>query len=179
MVRIASCLRRRTISSACSRFVALRYRGFITCQRSSASVAVFQDSVTVFSDDFVGRLAEPHVPGGHNIILNPSGPNDTFSHIELERECLRLEFTDVRNETYREFASLFLESEAKESSSNSGESNSLLRHCIKDIKNNTFCGAGATVLLHRNKIARYLKMRGRGSRDGEAIGVGKGSEDEQ
>jgi len=142
--------------------------------------------------DFEDRICNPHEPGLENIILNPV-ENDTLSHIEIDPKTVRIEFKDVNDALYRQFVGVFLrkqtsndgdgrEIEAKLRGNVSGSSitdqmgslnddselhPSVLRlaHAIKDVRNNTFCGAGATVYVTSLSlfVMSAIRYAGKGS----------------
>ena len=92
------------------------------------------------------RLQEAWLPGAQaNVILNDD-PESDFKHIELEEERIRLEFQSTESPVYQGYARAWAGMQMDGDRSNGG-----LENAVVDIKNNTFCGAGATVFLCRER----------------------------
>lgn len=100
------------------------------------------------------RLQEAWSPGAQaNVILNDD-PESDFKHIELEEERIRLEFQSTESPVYQGYARAWAGMQMNGDRSNGG-----LENAVVDIKNNTFCGAGATVFLCREKVTQHLAGR--------------------
>jgi len=152
------------------------------------------------AQSFLHWLQTPFKPGmDHNVLLNPN-TQESFTHIELERETVRLEFATTKDPIFQQYVQHFTRSNETRSleyrlgydfggddlvSANPGlndEVQILTSHdkcggaganaspsatnleivdvflpAIKDIRNNTFCGAGATVFIHRKTATKLLE----------------------
>ena len=84
-----------------------------------------------------------------NILLNPN-QDDTFTHVEVDRNHVRLEFKNPWDETYQHFAALFVARGHEEYDKVYERSPDIVRKfssSIKDVRNSIHCGAGATVYV--------------------------------
>ena len=87
--------------------------------------------------------------GLDNILLNPN-QDDTFTHVEVDRNHVRLEFKNPWDETYQHFAALFVARGHEEYDKVYERSPDIVRKfssSIKDVRNSIHCGAGATVYV--------------------------------
>ena len=103
------------------------------------------------SKDFARRVCAPFTPGEglDNILLNPKD-DDTFTHVEVDRNHVRLEFRDPWDPTYQHFAALFVargHDEYDKVYEMCPEIVRTLSSSIKDVRNSIHCGAGATVYV--------------------------------
>ena len=107
-----------------------------------------EEDLILAADDFTNRVLRPYAPGLDNIVLNKNA-NDGFTHIELGPDSIRLEFSDVGDPTYQYFASAFLGFDDNVESETLGlsEDAMALRPAVQDVRNSTFCGAGATMYV--------------------------------
>jgi hypothetical protein len=107
------------------------------------------------SKDFARRVCAPFRGGEglDNILLNPRD-GDTFTHVEVERDDVRLEFRNPWDPTYQHFAALFVSrghEEYEKVLESCPETVRALAPAIKDVRNNISCGAGATVYVSPRK----------------------------
>jgi len=95
-------------------------------------------------------LATPTNVELHRNIFFNSNERSALRHIELTRQFVRLEFSEV-NEEYRKHASLLFASDAERWSQ--GVPPWLVP---VDLFNNSHCGAGGTILLDKDLVYRSL-----------------------
>jgi len=83
----------------------------------------------------------------NNIVHNPN-PSSPFKHIEVTREAIRLEFSEITPE-YTFYAKLMTLSEE--------EKKNYPDWAIPiKVENKMFCGAGATIFLSKKKLREYF-----------------------
>ncbi|GAB5357592.1 hypothetical protein AAMO2058_000387500 [Amorphochlora amoebiformis] len=150
---------------------ASRWRGMCSCDRGVVSVQGHDMVGTSGLHVLMSHITRPWVPGAKdNIILNPDD-DSKFKYIEINKEDIRLEFEDTESPVYQFYTSHWTEraesmyemeytSERMLAVVRRGEGVKDLRETIKDVRNNTFCGAGASVLLCKEGVVAFLKERG-------------------
>lgn len=119
---------------------------------SSSSSSSSSNTQLIKSIDFAKKVCAPFRAGDglENILLNPND-DDTFTHVEVNREDVRLEFRNPWDPTYQYFASLFVargnREEYEKVWKSSPENVRALAPAIKDVRNSISNGAGATVYV--------------------------------
>eukprot|EP00467_Chlorarachnion_reptans_P017041 CAMPEP_0114512336 /NCGR_PEP_ID=MMETSP0109-20121206/14919_1 /TAXON_ID=29199 /ORGANISM="Chlorarachnion reptans, Strain CCCM449" /LENGTH=183 /DNA_ID=CAMNT_0001692009 /DNA_START=197 /DNA_END=748 /DNA_ORIENTATION=+ len=109
-------------------------------------------------------ILAPYSPGAKdNIILNDD-EDSNFKYIELNKNEIRLEFEDTSSPVYQFYTQHWTErSESGTIEPIVDKHSHDLRDVVTDIRNNTFCGAGATVMLCREGVQEILKRHLSGS----------------
>eukprot|EP00466_Bigelowiella_natans_P015921 jgi/Bigna1/127538/aug1.4_g2246 len=102
------------------------------------------------SNSLATYLLKPWRPGARgNIFLNQDRESK-FKYIEVNKSEIRLEFQDTDSSIYQYYIERWTERSeygtVKPSMDSISESSDI-RDLVIDVRNNTFCGAGATVLL--------------------------------
>mmetsp|Transcript_11346 Transcript_11346/g.18116 ORF Transcript_11346/g.18116 Transcript_11346/m.18116 type:complete len:123 (-) Transcript_11346:378-746(-) len=94
-----------------------------------------------------------------NIFLNQDRESK-FKYIEVNKSEIRLEFQDTDSSIYQYYIERWTERSeygtVKPSMDSISESSDI-RDLVIDVRNNTFCGAGATVLLCKQGFISFLK----------------------
>ena len=99
-------------------------------------------------------LPRPYAPHSAtaNILLN-ADRNSRFTHAELTKAHVRLEFSDASSPTYQALALTYLGV-----SEEGGDSR--VRKMITDVKNHASMGAGCTVWLDRGAVIEFVMAEG-------------------
>ena len=99
-------------------------------------------------------LPRPYAPHSAtaNILLN-ADRNSRFTHAELTKAHVRLEFSDASSPTYQALALTYLGV-----SEEGGDSR--VRKMITDVRNHASMGAGCTVWLDRDAVTEFVMAEG-------------------
>mmetsp|Transcript_33704 Transcript_33704/g.65595 ORF Transcript_33704/g.65595 Transcript_33704/m.65595 type:complete len:191 (+) Transcript_33704:78-650(+) len=91
-----------------------------------------------------------------NVLLNRD-EDSKFKYIEINQSDIRLEFQDTDSPVYQYYTSYWTALEVGEAVDIQRGNGIDLREHVKDVRNNTFCGAGATVFLCRKGVSNVLR----------------------
>uniref|UniRef100_A0A7S2TRJ0 Uncharacterized protein n=1 Tax=Lotharella oceanica TaxID=641309 RepID=A0A7S2TRJ0_9EUKA len=105
------------------------------------------------------HVLRPWVPGARSNVLLNRDEDSKFKYIEINQSEIRLEFQDTDSPVYQYYTSYWTALEEVGEAVDVRRPKGLdLREHVKDIRNNTFCGAGATVFLCREGVTSVLKQ---------------------
>eukprot|EP01089_Gocevia_fonbrunei_P020829 TRINITY_DN7844_c0_g4_i1.p1 TRINITY_DN7844_c0_g4~~TRINITY_DN7844_c0_g4_i1.p1 ORF type:complete len:141 (-),score=20.95 TRINITY_DN7844_c0_g4_i1:66-488(-) len=132
-------------------------RGFNFKGNNPAKLIRWNSTVSFISKDALSlytKAASDIKPSLYqNIHFNPN-PDSGLKHIEVTSEHIRLEFNQATDE-YKQYARLM--DNFTEDADTSADKRQIPDCFVpEDVQNRLYCGAGATVVLNKRKIAKYL-----------------------